>query len=245
MLDPHSINSIRFSTTRLREGYDQDEVDDYLDKVVAELETLQRQLAEAEETNRSLRTRNERLSSFPTSAMKPVPIVEADRVRPDNVVAPPVKTEKAPPHDFANVGFRSGDVGVSLVSVTSRQVQYRDFRARTTKDEMLCVTVKITNHSQTRRLDYRGWAAPLGRHWAMLFDEHGNQYKTIDFGLGSRVEGQTRDAVSINPGDSLDDLLVFEKPLALAQTLTLTLPLGAIEGQRGELKGTIPREFSR
>lgn len=40
MLDPHDIDSMKFKTTRLKEGYDQEEVDDFLDRVAAEYAEL-------------------------------------------------------------------------------------------------------------------------------------------------------------------------------------------------------------
>ena len=45
-LSPEDILAKRFQVTKVREGYDQDEVDDYLDEVVVELRKI---LAENEE----------------------------------------------------------------------------------------------------------------------------------------------------------------------------------------------------
>lgn len=55
MLSPADINSKRFSTTRLKEGYDQDEVDELLDRVAEELAILQQAVARLEEENKTLR----------------------------------------------------------------------------------------------------------------------------------------------------------------------------------------------
>ena len=41
MLTPADINSKQFATTRLKEGYDQVDVDDFLDRVQADYEQLQ------------------------------------------------------------------------------------------------------------------------------------------------------------------------------------------------------------
>ena len=53
-LTPEDVVNKRFQPTKFREGYDQDEVDDFLDEIVVELrrlnaenEDLRRQLAEA------------------------------------------------------------------------------------------------------------------------------------------------------------------------------------------------------
>lgn len=62
MIDPQSIEEVQFKTTRVKEGYDQDEVDNFLDRVadalrsalgsngnlVAENERLRRKVAELE-----------------------------------------------------------------------------------------------------------------------------------------------------------------------------------------------------
>jgi DivIVA domain-containing protein len=74
-LSPEDILAKRFQVTKFREGYDQDEVDDYLDEVVVQLRKI---LAENEE----LRTRSElpqeggiTLDPFPT-AVDPQPTGE-------------------------------------------------------------------------------------------------------------------------------------------------------------------------
>lgn len=77
MLTPEDVLNKAFQTTKFREGYDQDEVDDFLDQVVVELrrlnqenEDLRQQLAgssvlrEAEEQG---------LSAFPSGPVAPAP----------------------------------------------------------------------------------------------------------------------------------------------------------------------------
>lgn len=67
MLTPADIENKRFSTTRLKEGYDQDEVDGFLDDAGAALEDLQRKLADAEQRVKVLQAQNQRLTEAPTS----------------------------------------------------------------------------------------------------------------------------------------------------------------------------------
>jgi DivIVA domain-containing protein len=69
----------RFNPTKFREGYDQDEVDDFLDEVVAELrrlneenEDLRRQLSQCEGRVSEL-SRGGSVEPAPTSAPTPVP----------------------------------------------------------------------------------------------------------------------------------------------------------------------------
>lgn len=54
MLSPHDINSKQFTAVRLREGYAQHEVDEFLDEVAAQLQVTQTRLAAVEEKNRVL-----------------------------------------------------------------------------------------------------------------------------------------------------------------------------------------------
>src|SRR5690606_30337536 len=70
MMDPRVIDNKQFGTTRLKEGYDQDEVDNFLDEVAAELRRLQQALAKAQEANTILRRRP---PEAPTAAMPQPP----------------------------------------------------------------------------------------------------------------------------------------------------------------------------
>lgn len=55
MLTPADIDNKQFGTTRLKEGYDQDEVDNFLDSVKGDYEFLQQSVARLDEENRALR----------------------------------------------------------------------------------------------------------------------------------------------------------------------------------------------
>jgi hypothetical protein len=74
-----------------------------------------------------------------------------------------------------------------------------------------------------------------------LTDNFGNGYKQVNFGLGSRVDGQVH-SESIYPGKAISDLLVFEKPLDTAQYLLLELPAKNFGGQ-GRLRFKIPKSM--
>lgn len=79
-LTPDDVVHKRFETTRFRDGYDQDEVDDFLDEVVTELRRLT-------EENDALRAENEQLKQgiAPTeSAPAAVDTTELDALRSEN-----------------------------------------------------------------------------------------------------------------------------------------------------------------
>ncbi|KNC17683.1 cell division protein [Arthrobacter sp. RIT-PI-e] len=67
-LTPEDVVNKRFQPTRLREGYDQDEVDDFLDEIVVELRRLN---SENEELRRKA---GDTSSPAPTSTTVPAPV---------------------------------------------------------------------------------------------------------------------------------------------------------------------------
>lgn len=81
MLTPADIDNKQFATTRLKEGYDQDEVDGFLDGVKTDYEFLQQQVARLEEENRVLRRKDEYNAAasttvLPVAAPAPSAIIE-------------------------------------------------------------------------------------------------------------------------------------------------------------------------
>lgn len=90
-LTPEDVVNKRFQSTKFREGYDQDEVDDFLDEVVVELRRLTQE-------NEDLRARLAAGGDAQTS--EPVPAVAAEKA-PETVPAPqpaaaPVAAAPAP-----------------------------------------------------------------------------------------------------------------------------------------------------
>lgn len=86
-LTPEDIVNKRFQSTKFREGYDQDEVDDFLDEVVAE---MRRVVAENEELSQKLAATDGRISELQRGG--PAPSVAAP---PAAVAGEAVDTENA------------------------------------------------------------------------------------------------------------------------------------------------------
>jgi hypothetical protein len=103
--------------------------------------------------------------------------------------------------------------------------------------------VFIQNVSQTRKIDYPGWSRSSSAQ-LRLTDNFGNVYKRYDPGLLDTIIGQVREPTSIHPGDRLEDLLVFEKPLPNVQALRLELPASAVGGS-GSFRFLIPKSMIR
>jgi DivIVA domain-containing protein len=81
-LTPEDVVNKRFQPTKFREGYDQDEVDDFLDEVVVELRRLNQ---ENEELRQRLIASDSRISELQRSGAQPAP------------AAAPAPVEAAPP----------------------------------------------------------------------------------------------------------------------------------------------------
>jgi DivIVA domain-containing protein len=69
-LTPEDVVNKRFQPTKFREGYDQDEVDDFLDEVVVELRRLNQ---ENEELRQRLIASDSRISELQRTAAQPAP----------------------------------------------------------------------------------------------------------------------------------------------------------------------------
>jgi hypothetical protein len=100
------------------------------------------------------------------------------------------------------------------------------------------VELRIANRHPTRILSARAADGP----GATLTDELGNRYDRItpvnSFGTRLRVNGRIEDNARVDPGETVDDLLTFERPAAVARSLTVTIPASRYGGT-GDLKFAI------
>ena len=119
-----------------------------------------------------------------------------------------------------------------------------DNRFRLPTDERyMWFHLHIQNTSRTRKYDYSTWGGPrsgilfLADEVATLQDDCGNSYNRVIF--ANKLVGRTSSA-AIYPGDSIEDLLVFEAPVAAAKSFLLRLPGMALE-QKGYVLYSIPR----
>ncbi|AYF99200.1 DivIVA domain-containing protein [Protaetiibacter intestinalis] len=126
-LTPEDVVNKRFNPTKFREGYDQDEVDDFLDEVVVELRRLNQ---ENEELRQRLVAADGRISELQRSASQapvaPAPAAPAPvAAAPAPVVAPaPVSAPPAPvPAPQAAPEFPAGQDGSMDQSNTNNLLQ--------------------------------------------------------------------------------------------------------------------------
>jgi DivIVA domain-containing protein len=86
-LTPEDVVNKRFQPTKFREGYDQDEVDDFLDEVVVELRRLNQ---ENEELRQRLMASDQRINELQRQVQQGAPMAQAPQapVQPEPVAAP-------------------------------------------------------------------------------------------------------------------------------------------------------------
>jgi hypothetical protein len=110
------------------------------------------------------------------------------------------------------------------------------------REQALNVLLDIANYTEARKIDYDGWA--FRSRNVSLADDVGNAYSMVHFGGGTFAlwipapgQGFSRqiDSSAIHPGTTLTDILVFERPIKAAKTLTLTLPRANFGG-RGTIR---------
>lgn len=170
--------------------------------------------------------------------------------------APPAAEEKPKPAepvqwiDASKGPFTVGDVRVRLGMVWESKVRFQNPKILSgfdlpefpdkeeSQEKHLGIQVFIENRSESRKVDYRGWAS--GSHAARLSDDAGNSYKRITASFGSQIIGQVVKTESIYPSKIQEDLLVFEKPVEKVKALRLELPLDALGGT-GSINWQIPR----
>lgn len=87
-LTPEDVVNKRFQATKFREGYDQDEVDDFLDEVVVELRRLNQENEELRQRLSAAEARASEASSAPAPAAAPAPVYAEPAAPPPTVVVP-------------------------------------------------------------------------------------------------------------------------------------------------------------
>ena len=96
-LTPEDVVNKRFQPTKFREGYDQDEVDDFLDEIVVELRRLNQENDELRRRISELQSSGAEGQAVPAPvAAAPAPVVEEKAVEPAPKKEEPVKEEAAP-----------------------------------------------------------------------------------------------------------------------------------------------------
>ncbi|MCA9042271.1 MAG: hypothetical protein KDA65_18105, partial [Planctomycetaceae bacterium] len=118
--------------------------------------------------------------------------------------------EPASPWDNASAIYDGELVSVEVTAARIGIVELENLgRESASEDELLQFTVEVTNKQEAKKMDFSGWKGQAfsGRNAATLEDEHGNTYKRINFGFGTKIKGQVEND-SIYPQKSVTDVLV-------------------------------------
>ena len=131
--------------------------------------------------------------------------------------------------DASRAAWKCGNVTLRVQSAVIAPATRIDAAQRIsdTPEECLLVHLELSNQSHTRKIEYAGWG--LRGAEPQLTDELNNKYGMQKV-PGGRFEGQVQ-AKPIYPEKSLEDVLVFERPVERAKVLRLQLPAGAFSGQ--------------
>ncbi len=131
--------------------------------------------------------------------------------------------------------WKVGDISVRVASAEIARpglVLYLEKEKRITgkgrhTEDLLVIRLQLTNTSTTRKLDFLRWENRAVR--PRLVDNYNNEYPLQTLSTGYFVEGETLTR-TIRPEQTIQQVLLFEKPVDKAQTLLLELPGAALKG---------------
>jgi hypothetical protein len=175
------------------------------------------------------------LISFALACQK---VADEPRTGDERPVSPVPAQALSPVTDWVTVGGVAVRVHKTIVQppvveerTTSTGAKWRE---RELGQSALVVWVQIENRTQSHALAYNGFGY-VGPHRESpsLSDEFGNVYAVQNHESATRRLRDRAPRTVIRPGDKVvTDVLCFERPVAAATTLTLTLP--ALTGTEGD-----------
>lgn len=145
--------------------------------------------------------------------------------------------------DATRIVLTRGDAAVKVTSARVGTVACKGINGRREVGPYLLLELRVTNRSETRKLDFTGWSDELDfiGPKCSLVDEHGNTYAQMKAGLGELWEGPVSNA-TVAPRSVMTDLLVFELPVKAAKELHLEIPAVPLGGD-GWYRFSIPRQM--
>lgn len=146
----------------------------------------------------------------------------------------------------ANTAVQQGNAKVQVKGLRIGKVEFRNKFGdnRLSEDNLLIITLAVANVSKNKKIDFSTWQNArysFGEDVAALTDDNGNVYKRINFGTLSWLVGGVI-MESIYPGESINDLLIFEKPVDAFKWLHLELPAKNLN-EAGTIRFEIPSDM--
>lgn len=139
--------------------------------------------------------------------------------------------------------IRLGDLEVTPIRATIGKPVLKTITGKSNgPDPELLLMLKLKNHSSVRRFVFEGWPHHSGIRPGnfSVKDEHGNSYRHVTYGLGSRPYSDNG-GDAIEPGATVNAVLVIEKPVAAATSLIIDLDGEAVEQKGRRLRWELKR----
>lgn len=156
----------------------------------------------------------------------------------------PARKESGPPTIEAVLEGKLGAAEVKVEAVRITRAQFRRGEQIVTGDAEDClITLRLTNVG-TVPVEYRSWRGrddAAERDFATLVDSAGMSLRGVHYKGGAVPQGGVRTSL-LEPGDKVEDVLIFVRPTAGVSHLQLFLPAGNVGASAGTppLKLTIP-----
>lgn len=145
--------------------------------------------------------------------------------------------------DATKMVLTRGDASVKVKGVRIGNATQFGINGRREAGPYLLIELRVTNRSETRKLDFKGWSNDfdvLGPKCSLV-DEQGNDYAHMKDGITERWDG-TISQEKIAPRGMMFDLLIFEPPVNAAKELHLEIPAEPF-GLEGWYRFSIPRQM--
>ena len=143
--------------------------------------------------------------------------------------------------DIGSSSWQLDDVRLSVPAVRLEPLELTGpkNRKKVTKENVLQIWVRIKNVGVTRKIDYRGWSVAAGEAAPRLTDPAGKVLPAKRFDPGWEPPGRPQ-TITLFPGRSVLQLLVFEAPSSATDQFRLELP-GAAFGSSETVRLLVPR----
>jgi len=145
--------------------------------------------------------------------------------------------------DATRIVLTRDDASIKVKGVRIGNVTRFGINGRQEVGPYLLIELRVTNRSETRKVDFKGWSNGLDflGPKCSLVDEHGNNYAQIRAAIGETWDGPiSRETIA--PRGMMVDLLIFELPVDAAQELRLEIPAEPL-GPDGWYRFKIPRQM--
>lgn len=140
---------------------------------------------------------------------------------------------------------QQGDLQLKIESCRITRPEINDWGERKQAvEEALVIKIRLINTSSGKKIDYRTWREhEFSSGNSKLKDNFDNSYRRIGYGYTTKPVGGVSNE-SIYPGKSIEDILIFEKPVGAVEWLHLELPCGHFGGE-GFFRLEIPASMLR